>query len=227
MNELVMVQRGKGKTTSLLVAEKFGKQHKNVLRDIENIRKDLPEGSWLNFEPSEYKDSTGRKLPMFEMNRDGFSLLAMGFTGKKALEWKLKFLAAFNQMEQVLLNQQNLSWQQARLEGKAARRELTDVIDQFVEYATEQGSQNAKMYYTNITKATYRALGLIKSTSDKSFRDTLDLIHASFLSSAELIARQALLDGMNEGIHYKSIFVMARERLLSFASGIPRQMIAS
>lgn len=69
--------------SSLMVAEKFGKEHKNVLRDIQNLECSQ-EFTKLNFELSNYKDSTGRKLPMYEMTRDGFTFLAMGFTGKEA-----------------------------------------------------------------------------------------------------------------------------------------------
>jgi Rha family phage regulatory protein len=99
--QLVTLHSRKATTTSLIVAEVFEKQHRNVLRDIEKLISDLPENSWLNFERREYVDDRGKTWPMFEMNRDGFSLLAMGFTGKKALEWKLKYLRAFSMMEQT------------------------------------------------------------------------------------------------------------------------------
>lgn len=82
------------------VAVNFQKRHDNVLRDIENIRKDV-----LNFEEmfieSYMPDSYGRQRRIYLMNRDGFSLLAMGFTGKEALNWKLKYIEAFNKMEKA------------------------------------------------------------------------------------------------------------------------------
>lgn len=82
------------------VAQNFQKRHDNVLRDIENIKKDV-----LNFEEmfieSETSDSYGRRQRIYLMNRDGFSLLAMGFTGKEALDWKLKYIEAFNKMEKA------------------------------------------------------------------------------------------------------------------------------
>jgi len=86
------------KTTSKDVAEKFEKKHKNVLQSIQNL--DIPEEfSRLNFQPSEYKDSRGKMMPMYEMTRDGFVLLAMGFTGRKAMEWKIAYINAFNLLE--------------------------------------------------------------------------------------------------------------------------------
>ena len=87
-------------TTSKMVAEVFGKEHKHVLRDIDNL-KDVPNFGLMFFEASQ-PDSYGRPQRIYQMNRDGFSLLAMGFTGQKALEWKVKYIEAFNYMEQQL-----------------------------------------------------------------------------------------------------------------------------
>ncbi|WP_270969979.1 Rha family transcriptional regulator [Campylobacter upsaliensis] len=101
--------------TSLDVARVFGKQHKNVLADIERILRDLREigASYdlLNFQQVVRTSQTtnpkngkivNRKMPMYNLTRDGFSLLAMGFTGKTALQWKIAFLNAFNEMERLL-----------------------------------------------------------------------------------------------------------------------------
>jgi len=86
--------------TSLDVATHFRKLHKNVLRDIELLKADCPEEfNGLNFEPVTYRDSKGEQRPMFYLSRDGFTLLAMGFTGKEALRWKLLYIAEFNRME--------------------------------------------------------------------------------------------------------------------------------
>lgn len=83
-------------TTSLKVAEKFQKQHKDVLENIRNL---MAENSAAKlFEESTY-ESRGKRYPIFKMGRDGFSLLAMGFTGEKALKWKLEYIQAFNAME--------------------------------------------------------------------------------------------------------------------------------
>ncbi len=90
-------------TTSLAVAEHFGKLHKNVIRDIERVFGEVPRTfTELNFERSEYKDSTGRSLPLYRMTRDGFSLVAMGFTGAAALRWKVAYITAFNAMEDIV-----------------------------------------------------------------------------------------------------------------------------
>ncbi|WP_311194419.1 Rha family transcriptional regulator [Selenomonas noxia] len=80
------------------IAEHFGKRHDHVIRDIAAMQKDLPNFGEMYLEDIA-PDSYGRDQKVYIMNRDGFSLLTMGFTGKKALEWKLKYIEAFNKME--------------------------------------------------------------------------------------------------------------------------------
>lgn len=93
---------GKPMCTSNDIARHFGKQHKNVLQAIDML--ELPDDfRQLNFQPIEYTDERGRKQPCYQITRDGFTLLAMGFTGKRAMAWKLAYLAAFNAMEAQLM----------------------------------------------------------------------------------------------------------------------------
>ena len=87
-------------TDSRNVAEVFGKQHGHVLRDIQNIQKDASNFGEMFFE-STMPDSYGRQQRVYLMNRDGFTLLAMGFTGKDAMQWKLKYIDAFNRLEKA------------------------------------------------------------------------------------------------------------------------------
>lgn len=102
MNEIILTtQNDEIWASSREVAEKFEKQNKHV---NETIRKLMVENSTVKnmFRENEYVSSRGRKETEFLMNRDGFSLLVMGFTGEKALTWKLKYIEAFNEMERKL-----------------------------------------------------------------------------------------------------------------------------
>jgi len=107
MTELINIKNDEAVTTSLKVAEAFGKRHDKLLHEIERMYGELTEDSNVRnggakfFRKGTYTNR-GRKYPMYYMNRDGFSLLVMGFTGKKALEWKLKYIEAFNQMEKYI-----------------------------------------------------------------------------------------------------------------------------
>ena len=96
----VVIKDGHPITTSLRVAEIFGKRHDNVLQAIREIMAQVPENfSLLNFKGVEYVDSKGESRPMFEMTRDGFTLLAMGFTGAPALAFKLAYIERFNALD--------------------------------------------------------------------------------------------------------------------------------
>ena len=88
------------KTNSRIIAEKFEKRHDHVVRDIRALIAANPEWGVPNFGETPYVDAqNGQTYQMYEMTRDGYSMLVMGFTGKKAMDWKIKFLAAFNAME--------------------------------------------------------------------------------------------------------------------------------
>ena len=100
LKQLVINYDNKITTTSVKIAEAFGKEHKNVLRDIENLECSQ-EFTELNFEPSEYKGRNGMNKFYF-ITRDGFTMLAMGFTGPRATKFKEAFIKQFNLMEKAL-----------------------------------------------------------------------------------------------------------------------------
>jgi len=111
------------KADSRVVSKVFGKNHKDFLRKIENIIKDI-DSTERNFAPSKlfiektYIDASGKQNKYYEMTRDGFSLAVMGLTGKEALKWKLKYIKAFNLLEEKLL--------QTLEENKELAKELAD-----------------------------------------------------------------------------------------------------
>lgn len=102
MNELVIMKDKQAVTSSLQVAETFGKQHKNVVQAIENKISTAENSALLEnmFVEGKYTASNGKSNPMYYMNRDGFSFIVMGFTGHKADNFKLQYIKAFNEMEQ-------------------------------------------------------------------------------------------------------------------------------
>lgn len=91
--------------SSKQVAENFEKHHRHVLDAIRNLLEGMPKNGQTQqmfYETTYVNEQNGQEYPMYLMNRDGFSLLAMGFTGSKALEWKLKYIQAFNEMEKTI-----------------------------------------------------------------------------------------------------------------------------
>lgn len=106
MTDLVIMKNHQAVTTSLQVAESFERKHKNVIQTIVNL---VAENSAVKkfFKKSTY-ENRGKQYPMYYMNRDGFTLLVMGFTGQRAMEFKLKYIDAFNKMEEAIRLQKQL-----------------------------------------------------------------------------------------------------------------------
>lgn len=115
----VSLHSGRPATTSLEVAKFFSKRHDHVVRSIQDLISNTPESfSAPNFGAAEYSDEQGKPRPMFILYRDGFMLLVMGYTGKKALAMKLAYIEAFNRMEEELARQK-----------EAARNITQDIVD--------------------------------------------------------------------------------------------------
>ena len=101
MTDIILsTQNGEPVASSRQIAESFGKEHKHVLDAVKNLVAENSAAKSMFYETT--FENRGKQYPMYLMNRDGFSLLVMGFTGKAALEWKLKYIAAFNEMEKKL-----------------------------------------------------------------------------------------------------------------------------
>lgn len=141
MTDIILsTQNGEPVASSRQIAENFGKEHKHVLRDIENlIGGESKIGLSSMFFKSEYISAQNKKLPEYLMNRDGFSLLVMGFTGKAALEWKLKYIAAFNEMEKKLAQRPQLSRAELMAQALIAAHDELEHKDRQIAELTPKG----------------------------------------------------------------------------------------
>ena len=138
MNDIILsTQNGEPVASSRDVAKRFGKEHKHVLAAIRQLL--VAENSATKFFHETAFEYRGQKFPEYLMNRDGFSLLAMGFTGKEAVQWKLKYIEAFNQMENLQGAIQSVSYAQQQL--NEARRNHKLYVD---------ARQSAKIALANI-----------------------------------------------------------------------------
>ncbi|NRE63090.1 Rha family transcriptional regulator [Enterococcus faecium] len=134
MQELVILKNKEAVTTSLQVAEAFEKQHKNVIQAIEDKIQSAENSAHYQqmFAVGSYEDSRGRKQKIYYMNRDGFTFIAMGFTGRKADEFKLKYIKAFNEMEKAIKEQQIVlptTHREIALLALAANEETNERVD--------------------------------------------------------------------------------------------------
>lgn len=204
MNDLVYLKNDEALTNSLMVAEHFQKQHKHVLEKIDKI---VAENSTTKkmFMFSTYKADDNQMHRICNMNRDGFVLLVMGFNGKKAMEWKLKYIEAFNSMESIIREKSTTIWMETRQQGKLTRKAETDVIKELVEYARDQGSRHSQMLYMTYSKLANAMAGVTK-------RDNASVMQLNNLSIFENIILTIIRNGMNEGLGYKEIYQICKLR---------------
>lgn len=133
--------------TSLDIARTFEKEHKHVLRGIRELECS-EEFRQSNFEQSSYLNEQNHKQPMYYITRDGFTLLAMGYTGEKAMKFKEAYIKQFNVMERML-------------QGKLIEREKGIAVRQSLTKALQQLTENERMHghaYSTYTNCIYKVL---------------------------------------------------------------------
>lgn len=195
--KLVLIKNDQAITTSLKVAEVFEKRHDHVVNDIRELIKQMAStsqppklGAAQMFVETTYQaEAGGRRYPMYLLNRDGFSLLAMGFTGKKALQFKLKFINAFNKMEEALksLTPEEIHRRKLRESGKVQRNMLTAAIKPF---ADREQPADTGLYYAAPTKYIQTTLcGIPKGGRDAAQGQQLIMCAALELAGANAFNR--------------------------------------
>ena len=184
---------GQAVVSSRYVAEAFGKEHKHVLRDIENIKSSGVAQNWADlFKSSNYQHQQNKQwYPEYLITRDGFTLLAMGFTGKEALQWKLKYIEAFNKMENYILNTQKNSYM---IDDPIERAKVWIIEQQEKQVIQLENAQQQQIIGELKPKATYYDL-VLQST---------DLMPISLIAKDYGMGAQTLNKKLNLfGVQYK------------------------
>ena len=228
MNDLVVLSGNMILTDSQIVAKAFDMKHAYLMRIVDSVLEDYPDlrvisnhssqdTEYVRFIDREYR---GVSFKAVEMNKEFFSLLMMRLTTHRARQLQRSFNRAFHAMEkQLAKHADKLEWKAARLQGVKQRKDLTDVIKQFVEYATSQGSKSAARYYASITLMEYGALELLDKSNKvpDNFRDSLNISEVSALMGAEDVARRAIAEGMRQELHYKDVYTYAKQAVTKFS----------
>lgn len=220
---LVTLDHGEIWTTSLLVAEKFAKRHADVMRAVQNLECS-PAFAERNFALSEYRDPTGRTLPMYRISRDGFSFLAMGFTGREAAAWKEAFIGAFGAMERELrriaASRALPDWNESRQLGKIERRELTDAVQLLCERAHERGDSTTPLplWETSATKIVTSALFETNGERITAIRERLTARQLRRLAMAEQVFADAVLSCLDTDLHHRAVNEQAKVCVQAFAA---------
>lgn len=152
-NQLVVAKKNKIYAESQLVAQMFEKRHDNILRDISSLKENCSNEFWqLNFEESTYK-VRGKEYPCYHLTRDGFTMLAMGFTGEKAIQFKELYISKFNEMERLLTSQQL-----AKLEFPALTDNIQSMHDPVQNYHFSNEANLINKLVLGMTAKQYREL---------------------------------------------------------------------
>ena len=215
MNELVFLQNNQALTTSLKVAEYFGKRHDRVLRAISASIQALPKigDSKKAFIKSSYKDETGKSNPMYLLNRDGFMFVVMGFTGKKAAELKWNYIQAFNAMEAALTERQSERWQELRSTTKAGYKTLSAAVHELYEWAVSHGCKAPeKVFYQNFARLMNKTLGIAPNN-----RDTLNLWQLFEIEKLQFIAQTIIKGLLAQGVDYHQPYQNCKLAFESYA----------
>jgi len=221
-NELVHQIKNDFFTNTLIVSENLEVPHTNLLRTVREVISKIgkqPSHQSIVFLESSFTNKQGRTYQMYEMNEDAYMLLAMQLSNyEKAFLVQIAIIKAFRSMSIALINQQNVSWIEARQKGKIERVAETCIIKDFVDYATKQGSTSAKMYYTNITKMTNKALEfMIQDKTGIPIRDLSSLDNLGFIMALDKRAGNAISYGMEQKMHYKDIYHYAKSEVNKLA----------
>ena len=170
----VSVHAGRPATTSLDVAKFFGKRHGNVVRDVYQLIDNTPETfSRLSFELASYLDEQAKNRPMFIIYRDGFTLLAMGYTGPEAMRFKLAYIEAFNRMEAELAKRNRPALPAAPRFDEAAMLELAaEIREAQQQYYRTYGRLCSRLITMSIPVFTALESRVYKQAPDRPFSGT-------------------------------------------------------
>lgn len=215
---LVQIVKWEPRWTSNRIWEEFWIAHNEILKKINNLAGEIiPVKFDKMFIKTTYINTRWQEYPNYSINRDWYMFLVMNISTKKAHDKKIQFIEAFNLMEKALLQKDNIEWKKTREIWKNIRLECTDKIQEFIEYAKEQwASWWVKFYYSNLTKAEYKALKLIEYDKPRT-RDMLDKMELSQLMIAENIVTKVISSEMQKNTHYKEIYVLCKLALDKFA----------
>jgi Rha family phage regulatory protein len=164
-SKLVVSKKDKVYTESQLVADVFEKEHKHVLRDIRELETKCSKEFWeSNFGLSNYK-VRGKEIPCYNLTRDGFTMLAMGFTGEKAIQFKEMYISKFNEIERMLISR-NL----AKMEFPELTNSINELYDEaeFFRFSNELNMIN-KIVTGKTAKDIREENGLKKGTSIRPY----------------------------------------------------------
>jgi len=219
MTSEVGLYEGEIRTGSFLLAQGLDRDHKIVRDLIEKYRVDFEDFSILK--KRKLRSTGGRAANEYMLDEDQFMFLgALLRNTRKVVAFKKAIIQQFKKCrlenEALCNHKKQPEYQVTRDAGKIVRKQTTDVMKSFVEYAEAQGSGNAEMYYSNITRM-LNGLMFIVEGKFKNLRNMMTVQQLMTCSSAEQIIDRGLQDGMSRKRYYKEIYKDVRSKVELFA----------
>lgn len=207
------------RTGTFLISQGLERDHVIIRKLIEKYRSDFEDFSHLK--RRKLRSTGGRAANEFLLNEDQFMFLGTLLrNSKKVVRFKKEIIKQFKkcrlQLEAVKAQKKQPNHIITRDAGKIVRKQTTDVMKRFVDYATEQGSDNAQLYYSNITRMLNGLLFIVEGKY-KNLREMMTVQQLMTVSSADQIIERGLLDGMSRKKYYKEIFKDVKSKVGLFA----------
>jgi len=219
MTSEVEIYEDEARTGSFLLAQGLDREHKVVRDLIEKYRSDFEDFSVLK--KRKLRSTGGRAANEYMLDEDQFMFLgALLKNNKKVVAFKKAIVLQFKKCrlenEALQRHRHQPEYQITRDAGKLVRRQTTDIMQQFIEYAETQGSKNAGRYYSNITRMLNGLLFIVEGKF-KNLRNMMTVPQLMTCSSAEQIIDRGLQDGMSRKKYYKDIYKDVKAKVEIFA----------
>jgi phage regulator Rha-like protein len=232
MDKLVSLYQGKeARVSTFDIFSGFGyPEHRSFKRRIKDHESSfLKYGDLLEAQNCALNRKRGGQEKSYLLNEQQFLLLVtIAKTTPESIELKMRIVEEFTRMRkalaQVIANRKNEDWLDARKNGKQVYFQKTDVIKKFVDYATDQGSKSASMYYQNIAKMENKALFIFEQKYP-NLREMLSIRQLFQVVTADQIIEKALQDGMEQNLNYKDIYQLAKDRVIQFSNIIGKSLV--
>ena len=220
--ELIQVAGKDLLTSSLIIADGMDVDHRAIMKLVDNYRIRLEKRGEVKMDMLKIVGKkSGRPTRFAWLNERQFMFIAtLMKNSETVIDFKDLLTEEFDRQKKLiahLLTQRtNAAWLEQREQGKLSRREETDTIKEFIEYCKVQGSTSAEKYYMNISKMENKALFILEQRFP-NIRDVLSGQQLQIIASADIAIARALKFGMEEGMHYKEIYQLAKKRIEEFA----------
>ena len=225
-NELVEIDGKKAFTNTLLIAEGCNVEHRAVMQLLKNHQKDTEILSTFEMRKFGTKGRKGTVALLSEMQAT--FLVTLMSNGPAVLMFKQRLVKSFFKARKIISNliqqRKDSDWQQVRKDGKKVYFQKTDIIKQFVEYATEQGSTEAQRYYANLAKMENSSLFFLEQKY-KNLREVLTIKQLMQVSTADDVIDKALKEGMERNLDYHDCYKLAKDRIIAFVEIIGRSPV--